>query len=72
MVVIRIGTIYDMTNPEAPSALVGYHVDTTEKINGADAFQITPANPYHSFADAITFRYKFNDKAQADTFIGQE
>lgn len=67
--VVRLGTLYNLSNPENPIPLSGYHVDSLIRLIGADSYLITPSTPTHEFAGVPTFRYKFNNKAQADTFI---
>lgn len=70
--VIRLGTLYDLSNPDNPIKLEGYHVDSIVKIKGADKYLITPSSPMHKFAGAETFHYKFNSIDDANKFLTDE
>ena len=53
--------------------LQGYHVNTTEAIEGADEFIVTPSPARRVFAPPVafedTFFYRFNDESHFRTFV---
>ena len=53
--------------------LQGYHVNTTEAIEGADEFIVTPSPARRMFAPPVavedTFFYKFNDESHFRAFV---
>lgn len=73
MVYDEIGLIYDITDPENPAPMDGWHVNVIGSIVGADAFIVTPSSPSRVFAGAPTMTcYKFNDKAHFKSFLAEE
>lgn len=73
MAYVQIGVIYDETDQENPLAIDGWHVDSLEPIEGAEAFLIDPSQPRHQFAGVEhCFKYKFDSKEQADEYLPAE
>jgi hypothetical protein len=75
MDISEIGLIYDMTNPEEPIALEGWHVNTLQPIDGAEEFLITVNSPSHGFfgvPDNQVYHYRFESKEQAKLYIPEE
>lgn len=75
MDISEIGLIYNMTNPEEPVALEGWHVNTLQSIDGAEAFLITVNSPRHGFfgvPDENVYHYRFDSREQAHTFLNTE
>ena len=56
--------------------LQGYHVNTTEAIEGADEFIVTPSPARRVFAPPVTiedtFFYRFNDLEHFRTFVPED
>ena len=60
--------VYDEETGEVitePTILEGYHVNTTEAIDGADEYLVTPTIPRVKFAGVETFYYSFPDESTA-------
>jgi hypothetical protein len=69
---VEIGLIYDRTDQENPVARDGWHVDSLQRIVGAEQFLVTPSSPAHGFAgvpDPDVFRYKFDSKEQFESLL---
>ena len=67
--------VYDEETGETitePTLLQGYHVNTTEAIDGADEYLVTPTIPRVKFAGVETFFYAFPDEATFRTYIPEE
>ena len=64
-----IGTIYnlDFTDPEnvITTPLDGYHVNTTEPVEGLEAYLVEPTVPRRVFAGHATYCYKFENEVEA-------
>lgn len=64
-----IGTIYDIdnTDPENPIAapVDGWHVNSTEQLEGLEDYLVTPTVPRVVFAGVETWFYRFDSEAQA-------
>ena len=56
----------------APTILEGFHVNTTEAIEGADEYRVSPTVPRVVYAGVETFFYAFPDEATFRTFIPEE
>ena len=55
-----------------PTILEGYHVNTTEAIEGADEYRVSPTVPRVVYAGVETFFYAFPDEATFRTYIPEE
>ena len=67
--------VYDEETGEAitePTFLQGYHVNTTEAIEGADEYRVSPTVPRVVYAGVETFFYSFPDEDTFRTFIPEE
>ena len=67
--------VYDEETGEVitePTLLTGFHVNTTEAIEGADEYLVTPTVPRVVYAGVETFFYAFPDEATFRTFIPEE
>ena len=71
--------VYDEETGEVitePTILEGFHVNTTEAIEGADEYLVTPTVPRVVYAGSeygvITFFYAFPDEATFRTYIPEE
>ena len=52
--------------------IVGFHVNTTEAIDGADEYRVSPTVPRVVYAGVETFFYSFPDESTFRTFIPEE
>lgn len=68
MEVYVIGTEYDVTQ-EPPVAKLGWRVNSSARLVGLDAFNVTPVTPSASFFGANTFYYVFDSEAQAKQLL---
>jgi hypothetical protein len=68
-----IGTMYDMSDFDAPAALQGYHVNTSEDVPQWSEFKVSPVTPARLFmgVDAVHC-YKFESKSQFEALRGEE
>ena len=67
--------VYDEETGEVitePTILDGYHVNTTEAIEGADEYRVSPTVPRVVYAGVETFFYAFPDEATFRVFIPEE
>ena len=67
--------VYDEETGEVitePTILEGFHVNTTEAIEGADEYLVSPTVPRVVYAGVETFFYAFPDEATFRTFIPEE
>ena len=67
--------VYDEETGEVitePTILEGYHVNTTEAIEGADEYLVSPTVPRVVYAGVETFFYSFPDEATFRTYIPEE
>ena len=67
--------VYDEETGEVitePTILEGYHVNTTEAIEGADDYRVSPTVPRVVYAGVETFFYCFPDEATFRTYIPEE
>ena len=67
--------VYDEETGEVitePTILEGFHVNTTEAIEGADDYRVSPTVPRVVYAGVETFFYSFPDEAAFRTFIPEE
>ena len=67
--------VYDEETGEvitAPTILEGYHVNTTEAIEGADEYRVSPTVPRVVYAGVETFFYCFPDEDTFREFIPVE
>ena len=67
--------VYDEETGEVitePTILQGFHVNTTESIEGADEYLVSPTVPRVVYAGVETFFYAFPDEATFRTFIPEE
>lgn len=76
----RIGTINKTIVTDDPEiyeveTLEGYHVNSTEAIEGAEDYLIeTPSKPYNlpfGISAQDTFFYKFTDKEECDSILNE-
>ena len=68
MAIDVIGTMYDK-DFDAPNALPGYHVNSTEDVPEWSAFKITPNTPTRMWLGSdVVYCYKFDSKEQYETF----
>lgn len=69
-----IGPIYDIdtTDPENPVSIAqdGWHVNSTEQVEGLDQYLVTPQSPRQVFWGADTYCYKFDSEEQALSLLG--
>ena len=64
--------VYDEETGEVitePTLLQGFHVNTTEVIEGADEYRVSPTVPRVVYAGVETFFYCFPDEDTFRTFI---
>lgn len=65
-----IGKIHtvDNTDPENPTVteLEGYHVNSTELVEGLESFIVEPSSPKQTFFGVPTYFYKFADESEFD------
>ena len=63
------GILYDIdsTDTENPvvTELSGWHVNSTEKLEGLDDYLVTPAVPKVVFSGVATHHYRFDSEQQA-------
>lgn len=68
-----IGKIYniDNTNPDNPviTELAGYHVNTTQKLQGLDEYLVSPTIPHRVFAGMKTYFYTFESENQCKQLL---
>ena len=70
MVIDIIGVMYDLSNPDAPEALTGYHVNSLEDVPEWIAFKVTPVTPARVFMGVgIAHCYKFHNKDHFESLI---
>jgi hypothetical protein len=71
-----IGTIYDIdrTDPENPvsTPLDGFHINTTQPLQGLDDYLVEPEVPQQVFAGVVTYHYRFDNEQQAKDLIGYD
>ena len=73
MNIVILGNVFDMSDPESPTKLPGYHVDSISPIAGADDFLVTPKTPRHKFSGVSeSYRYRSNSKQHAESFLPRE
>lgn len=62
-----LGTLYEaQTDPDAPLVpLAGYHVNSPFRVEGWDAYLVTPATPRAVFAGHKTYCYTFANQGAA-------
>lgn len=63
-----IGKIYstDSTDPESPefTELEGFHVNSTEVVEGWEGFLVEPSSPKQTFFGVPTYFYRFKDESE--------
>ena len=63
------GILYDIDNTDAENSLVteldGWHVNSTEKLEGLDDYLVTPTVPKVVFSGVQTYHYRFDSEQQA-------
>jgi hypothetical protein len=58
-----IGNLYDLSNPDSPVLIPGYHVNTDTPIEGVQALDVK--TPIRKFAgNNVVYCYKFNSKEE--------
>ena len=73
MAIDFIGTMYDMSDFDAPAALPGYHVNASDDIPEWSAFKVAPVTPARIFMGVdVVHCYKFDSKAQFEELRGDE
>lgn len=68
-----IGKMYNVTgDPENPTVteLEGWHVNSTEQIDGLEQYAVTPTVPKQVFAGVDTYCYRFDSEQQAKELLG--
>lgn len=75
MDISEIGLIYDMTNPENPVALDGWHVNTLQPIVDAEQYLVAPNTPKFGVLGVPNnevYHYRFESQNQADSYLPAE
>lgn len=75
MDIIKIGLMFDNTDPLNPIQLVGWHVNTLQPILGAEEYLIVPLNPKFGVLGVpnnLVYHYKFESQSQADSYLPTE
>ncbi len=61
-----VGAIHEIDNADAENPTIatldGYHVNSTEKIDGWDKYEIQPESPSQVFYGVPTYFYRFKDE----------
>ena len=70
MAIDVIGTMYDLSDFDAPNALAGYHVNSSEDVPEWIDYKVEPVTPVRVFMGVdVVHCYKFDSKAQFKSLI---
>ena len=61
----------DLDNPVI-TELEGWHVNTTQKLAGLDAYEVFPEVPYRVVSGATTYSYRFDSEQQAKELLNYD
>lgn len=72
MVIDIIGTMYNLSDFDAPNALVGYHVNSSEDIPEWLDYKVAPVTPARVFMGVdVVHCYKFDSKQHFESLTEQ-